>query len=136
MVGISASLSRSVRNALRPLLVNRYARYSPNVPVVPAENDAWGNPVIGDGPTTSGLPCLYMSQRRQVVRDQGTVLLDVPTLTVYDDDALAVGDRVTVTTKGGTVLATDAVVESFDPSAESGESVLKVAVLGAATATT
>lgn len=135
MVGIGASLHRSVRAALRPLLVNRYSRTS-QIPVTPATDDAWGNAVVEDGPTTSGLPCLYQSQRRMVVREEGTVLLDVPTLTVYDDDALAVGDRVTVTTRGGTVLVTSAVVESFDPSAESGESVLKVAVLGSATATT
>lgn len=129
MVGISRSLSRSVRAALRPLLVNRYARTTPDVPVVPAQNDAWGNPVVGDGPTTSNLPCLYQSSKRLVVRDEGTVLLDVPTLTVYDDDPLAVGDRVVVTTRGGTVLVASAIVDSFDPSAESGESVLKVAVL-------
>lgn len=136
MASISASLTRSVRAALRPLLVNRYSRYTPDVPAVPPATDAWGNPVVEDGPTTIGLPCLYMSSKRLVVRDGGTVLLDVPTLTVYDDDALAVGDRVAVTTRGATVLVVSAVVESFDPSAESGESALKVAILGSATAVT
>jgi hypothetical protein len=140
MVGMSRSLTRSVRAALRPLLVHRYARTTPNsVPVLDDDTsepvlDDWGEPVLEDGPTTSGLPCLYQSSKRLVVRDEGTVLLDVPTLTVYHDDPLAVGDRVTVQTRGGTVLVAAAVVDSFDPSAESGESALKVATLTSAEA--
>lgn len=135
MASLPASLTRSVRNALRPLLTHTYSRYTPEVPVTPSQTDAWGNPVTADGATTSELPCAYQSSRRLVVRDQGTVLLDVPTLTVYHDDALAVGDRiVSVTDRDGTVLVASAVVSSFDPAAEAGASAFKIAVLGAAEA--
>lgn len=139
--GLPRSLTRSVRAALRPLLTHRYTRTEVGVPVLGMDNqpkyDDWGNPVTQDGTPTSGLPCLYQSSRRLVVRDEGTVLLDVPTLTVYHDDPLAVGMKVTnVLDRDGTVLVAAAVVESFDPAAEAGASALKIAVLGSATATT
>lgn len=127
---ISAHLARQARRALRPLLQHRYSRYSPNVPVVPAADDAEGNPVVENSATTSDLPCLYQSSRRLLIRSEGPILVDVPTLTVYHDDDLAVGDRiVSVTDREGTILVSSASVESFDPAAEAGASVLKIGVL-------
>lgn len=124
--GIPASLARQARAALRPLLTHAYSRYTP------AATPEWGAAAGADGATTSGLPCLYQSSRRLVARDEGAVVLDVPTLTVYHDDALAVGDRVvSVTDNEGRVLVASAVVSAFDPAAEAGASVFKVAVLGA-----
>jgi hypothetical protein len=135
MVGIPASLARSARAALRPLLTHTYSRYTPESVAVLDDEDAavlddYGEPTFTDGPTTSGLPCAYLASRRLVQRDEGAVVLDVPTLAVYHDDALAVGDRVLdVTDNEGTVLVASATVEAFDPAAEAGASVLKVAVL-------
>lgn len=137
-IGMPASLARMARSALEPLLQHRYSRYTPaSVPVVDGDDepvlDAYGEATYTDGPTTSGLACLYQSSRRLVVRDEGTVQLDVPTLTVKHSDGLAVGDRVlNVTDNEGTVLLASATVEAFDPAAEAGASVFKIAILRAA----
>lgn len=128
MPGLPASLTRSVRNALRPLIVHTYTRVQPGEPTDAVDEDYQQIP--GDETRTSGLPCLYMSLKKLVSTQQGAVLQDVPTLTVYHDDALDVGWRVeNVLDKESRVLVTSGTVTSFDPSAESGASALKVAVL-------
>lgn len=126
---LSARLPAMVRAAMRPLLTHTYSR----VVVTPSETaDTWGNPDVTDSDetTTTGLPCLYLSTRRLRTTEAGSMMVDVSTLTVPHDDPIAVGDRVTnVLDRDGTVLVAAATVESFDPNAEAGASVLKVCVL-------
>lgn len=135
---ISARLPAAVRAALRPLLTNTYTRTGPPVAVTDEDGpvlDAWGNPTYTDGTATSGLPCMYLSTRRMVVREQGNVILDVPTLYVYHDDTLTTGDTVTnITDRDGTVLVASAVVDDIDPAAEAGASVMKVCTLSSVVA--
>lgn len=130
---ISARLPGIVRAAMRPLLTHTYSRTGPPEPILDEGEpvlDAWGNPTYTDGATVTGLPCVYLSSRRLVTREQGSVVVDVPTLTVYHDDTLAVGDIVSnITDRDGRVLVVSAVVDTFDPAAEAGASVLKIATL-------
>lgn len=130
-------LARAVRRAMRPLLTHRYSRVvAGSTPVLDDDvqvEDAWGNPQATNAAPVSGVPCLYQATRRLRTDNGGSVIVDTPTLTVYHDDALAVGDYVqNVTDRDGTVLLTSAVVESFDPAAEAGAMVLKIAVLRSA----
>jgi hypothetical protein len=133
---LSARLPAAVRAAMRPLMTQHtYTRtVVAATPVLDDEDDPtyddWGNPITTDGTPTTGLPCLYQSVRRLRTTEAGSVLVDVSTLTVPYDDPVAVGDRVTnVTDRDGTVLVAAASVESFDPNAEAGASVMKVCVL-------
>lgn len=130
-------LARAVRRALRPLLAHTYSRVrvgtTPTLDDDVQTTDDWGNPQVTNSTATTGLPCLYQATRRLRTDDGGSVVVDTPTLTVPHDDPLAVGDYVqSVADKDGTVLVAYAVVESFDPAAEAGASVLKVAVLRSA----
>ena len=130
-------LTRAVRRAMRPLLGHTYSRVRVGTTPTTVDDvqteDAWGNPQATNATTVTGLPCLYLSSRRLRTDDGGSVVVDTPTLTVPHDDPLAVGDFVqAVTDKDGAVLVAYAVVESFDPAAEAGASVLKVAVLRSA----
>lgn len=131
-------LARAVRRAMRPLLAHTYSRVRVGTtPTLDEEldqtEDAWGSPQATNATAVTGLPCLYLASRRLRTDDGGSVVVDTPTLTVPHDDPLAVGDYVqNVADKDGTVLVAYAVVESFDPAAEAGSSVLKVAVLRSA----
>ena len=130
-------LTRAVRRALRPLLGHTYSRVRVGTTPTTVDDvqteDAWGNPQATNATAVTGLPCLYQATRRLRTDDGGSVVVDTPTLTVPHDDSLAVGDYVqNVADKDGTVLVAYAVVESFDPAAEAGASVLKVAVLRSA----
>ena len=130
-------LTRAVRRAMRPLLAHTYSRVRVGVTATLVDDvqtqDTWGNPQAANATVATGLPCLYQASRRLRTDDGGSVIVDTPTLTVPHDDPLAVGDYVqAVTDKDGTVLVAYAVVESVDPAAEAGASVLKVAVLRSA----
>jgi hypothetical protein len=130
-----ARLPGSVQRLMRQLLTHTYSRtVIASTPVLDDEDDPtyddWGNPITTDTAIVTTLPCLYQSQRRLRTDENGSVLVDVSTLTVAHDDPLAVGDLVTsVTDRAGTALVASATVESFDPNAEAGASVMKVAVL-------
>jgi len=130
-------LARAVRRALRPLLAHTYSRVrvgtTPTLDDDVQTTDDWGNPQATNATAVTGLPCLYLASRRLRTDGGGSVVVDTPTLTVPHDDPLAVGDFVqNVADKDGTVLVAYAVVESIDPAAEAGASVLKVAVLRSA----
>lgn len=126
---ISARLPASVRAAIRPLLTHTYSR----VVITPSETlDAWDNPLesAASETATTGLPCVYLASRRLRTTEAGSMMVDVSTLTVPHDDPIAVGDRVEdVTDRDGTVLVAAATVDSLDPTAEAGASVMKVLVL-------
>jgi len=123
---------------MRPLLAHRYSRVTVGATATIVDDaqteDAWGNPNATDATIVTGLPCMYLTARRLRTDDNGSVVVDTPTLTVYHDDSLSVGDYVqNVTDTDGTVLLAYAAVESIDPAAEAGASVVKVCVLRAAT---
>lgn len=127
MAGLPASLSRTVRNALRPLLNNLYTR----TPVTSGAVDAHYDETPVPGTPVTGLPCAYLATNRLLVDEAGRRTVSVPTLYVYDDDPLAVGDLVSdISDRNGTVtLAGPMAVETIDPAIESGASVMKIATL-------
>lgn len=124
---ISASLTRTIRRMLAPLLSNTYTRTTEGAGV----QDAHFNETAEPGTPVSGLPCVFLWSDRLVIDEGGRTTVKTPTLYVPYDDPLAVGDEVTnVIDRDGTVLlAGPALVDTIDPAAESGGSAIKIAVL-------
>lgn len=127
MPGLPASLTRTIRRALAPLLSNTYSRSVVEAGV----EDAHFNETAVPGTPVSGLPCVFLWADRLVIDEGGRSTVKTPTLYVRYDDLLAVGDLVSdVVDRDGTVIMSGpAVVDTIDPAAESGGSAVKIAVL-------
>lgn len=127
MPTLPASLARTIRRALRPLLANTYTR----TPIVAGVQDSHYNETSVPGEPVSGLPCAYLVTDRLIVDEGGRRTVGVPTLYVPHDDVLSVGDEVSaITDREGTVLnAGPLVVETIDMAAEAGASTIRIAVL-------
>lgn len=128
----SLGLARKVARTLDRQLVHTYSRST----VTGGDEDAWGDEQATASAATSGLRCLYGAETRilndQSIRDEyGSRIVKVPTLFVPPTDPLAVGDVVTsiLDAGGATVAAGPFIVESINPNAELGLSVLKSCAL-------
>lgn len=114
------------RMAVR-MLVHTYTR----TPLVDGTEGDDGHTPLVPGAPVMGVPCLYQTVERAVRDAGGVTIVDVPTLYVLPDDPLVVGNEVSniLDTAGTVLLAGPLVVETINPYAEAGASVMKAAKL-------
>jgi hypothetical protein len=100
-------------------------------PVTAGTVNTWNEQTSVPGTPVSGLPCLYSAEDQLISDAEGTRTVSVPTLYVPPDDPLAVGDLVSAVSdrNGAVLLAGPLTVETINPNAEAGASVLQTARL-------